>query len=71
MRYYFVNEAEQLILFKVANELVEDFESNYMEKVIASGITIADALLNFEQANYQQREQVLEAKPVKYKSTPN
>ncbi|HTE25719.1 hypothetical protein [Flavitalea sp.] len=69
MRYYIVNEEEQLTLFKVANELVEDFESNYLEKVIASGISIADALLNFDQANYRQREQVLEAKPVKYRKT--
>lgn len=69
MRYYIINEAEQLILFKVANELVEDFESNYKEKVIASGSGIADTLLNFEQASYQQREQMLVAKPVKYKNS--
>lgn len=69
MRYYIVIEAEQLILYKVANELVEDFESNYIEKVIASGISIAEALLDFGQADNQQRKEALEAKPVKYKSS--
>jgi hypothetical protein len=71
MKYYIVNGAEQLILYKVADELVENFESNYMEKVIASGLSIAEALLNFGQADNQQRKEVLEAKPVKYKNTPN
>ena len=69
MRYYIVNGTEQLILFKVANELVEDFESNHMEKVIASGASIAEALLNFGQADNLRRKEVLEAKPMKYKKS--
>lgn len=68
MKYFIVNEAEQLVLYKVANELVEDFESKYKEKVIASGISIAEALLNFGQADKHQRKEVLEAEPVKYKN---
>lgn len=69
MKYYIITEGEQLVLYKVANELVEDFENNHKEKVIASGASIAEALLNFGQADHQQRKEALEAKPVKYKST--
>lgn len=68
MKYHIVNEGKQLVLYKVANELIEDFESKYKEKVIASGMSIAEALLDFSQANYQQSNASLEARPVKYKS---
>lgn len=69
MKYYIISEGEQLVLYKVANELIEDFESKYKEKVIASGMSIAEALLGFSQADYQQSNASLEAKPVKYKAT--
>ncbi|MFT3749153.1 MAG: hypothetical protein QM768_12580 [Agriterribacter sp.] len=68
MKYYIISEGEQLVLYKVANELIEEFENKHKDKVIASGVSIAEALLDFEQANSKQTEQLFVAKSVKYKN---
>lgn len=67
MKYHIVSEGAQLVLYKVTNELIEYFESKYKEKVIASGMSIVEALLNFSQVDYRPKNAELEAKPVKYK----
>ncbi len=67
MRYYVVNEADQLILFKVANDLIEAFEKEHGQKVIAHGNSIMEALLEFEKVNYYVPEIELNPQPSKYK----
>ena len=46
MKYYIVERQGELILFKVANDLVETFEKESMGKIIAEGNSILEALLN-------------------------
>jgi len=69
MKYYLVNREGQLVLFKVANELISDFEREHKDQVIASGNRIMDALLEFEWVDDPRKEGEMEAKPVKHKST--
>lgn len=51
MKYYIVDRQNQLVLFKVANELVEEFESQHKDQVIASDNSIMEVLLEFERVD--------------------
>lgn len=66
MKYYIVGEQGQLTLFKVANELIKDFEDEYQDRVIASGNSIMEALLEFQQVDDPRKDLAMEARPVKY-----
>ena len=51
MKYYIASRQDQLVLFKVANELVEEFENEHKGQVIVSGNSIMEVLLEFEQVD--------------------
>lgn len=51
MKYYIVDRQNKLVLFKVANELVEEFESQHKDQVIASDNSIMEVLLEFERVD--------------------
>lgn len=69
MKYYIIEKENQLTLFKVANELVTDFENEYNDRVIASGNSIMEVLLEFEQVDDSRKDGEMESRPVKYRST--
>ena len=51
MKYYIVDRQNKLVLFKVANELLEEFESQHKDQVIASDNSIMEVLLEFERVD--------------------
>lgn len=69
MKYYIVEKESQLTLFKVVNELVTDFENEYKSQVIASGNSIMETLLEFEQVDDPRKGGEMESRPAKYRST--
>lgn len=69
MKYYIISEGERLVLYKVANELIANFEIDYKDQAIASGNSMMEVLLEFEKADDSRKAGQMEAKPVKYKST--
>lgn len=69
MKYYIVEGESQLTLFKVANELITNFENEYSDRVIASGNSIMEVLLEFEQVDDPRKAGEMESRPAKYRST--
>ena len=69
MKYYIVEKESQLTLFKVANELVTDFENEYNNRVIVSGNSIMEALLEFERVDDPRKNGEIGGGSVKYKSS--
>ena len=69
MKYYISSRQDQLVLFKVANELVEEFENEHKDQVIASGNSIMEALLEFERVDDPRKNGGIEGGSVKYKSS--
>lgn len=69
MRYYIVDSKSQLVLFKVANERVEEFEIGHKDQVIASGNSIMEALLEFEQVDDPRKNGGIGGGSVKFKSS--
>lgn len=68
MKYYIASKENQLVLFKVANELVSAFEKEHKDQVIASGNNIMEALLEFEQVDDPRKNGEIGGGSVKYKS---
>lgn len=69
MKYYLVDKQNELVLFKVPNELIEEFENKHKDQVIASGNSIMETLLEFEQIEYPGKNGVIGGRSVKYKSS--
>jgi hypothetical protein len=69
MKYYISSRQDQLVLFKVPNELVSAFENENKDQVIASGNSIMEALLEFEQVDDPRKNGALEGGSVKYKGS--
>lgn len=69
MKYYIASRENQLVLFKVANELMEEFEKEHKDQVIASGNNIMEVLLEFEQVDDPRKNGGLGGGSVKYKGS--
>ena len=67
MKYYIVPKENEYALFRVSNELTEDFEKEYQPKVIAHGGSILEALAKFELAE-KIPEMVLDTTLRKFKN---
>ncbi|HTN06454.1 hypothetical protein [Agriterribacter sp.] len=66
MKHCIVDKQSQLILFKVADELVEEFEIGHKDQVIAFGNSIMEALLEFERVDDPKEEGEIGGGSVKY-----
>jgi hypothetical protein len=51
----------------VADELITNFEDEYKVLVIASGNSMMEVLMEFEQVNDLRKDLEMEVRPVKYK----
>lgn len=67
MKYYVVDKQNELVLFKVPNELIEEFENKHKGQVKASGNSIMEVLLEFEQVDDPRKGGEMESRPVKYR----
>lgn len=69
MKYYIVDRLSQLVLLKVANELVDEFENGHKDQVIASGNSIMEALLEFERVDDPRKNGGIGGGSAKFKSS--